>query len=364
MTNWSVTKIRQFELPTSVLSTQWSDDGRTIWAACLDGGILAVDAESGEHQRIASHESYASGVVLAGPASSRVLVSAGYDGVLAWHDPAERETIRRVAAHSFWSWQLAASADGRWVGSVSGQYLCGSQDYKPRPATEPTVKVFDSRTGELVREFEFLPPVLSLAFSADGELVAAGNLMGDVRIWRIADGQELASWNTPSFTGWGIIKGHYYTGGIYAMSFGPDGEDLWVAGMGKTVDPAAGNGRQLWERFAWRTAPVEKRGEPRENDIGQGLLEALRFHPVEPWFVLGGRVAKGAWNLAFFSSVDGSLVAQAMTETRVTSASFDRDGKFVAVGGAVGQNGRVEGGGFRKFGRIGIYSIPGPVRVF
>ncbi len=35
---------------------------------------------------------------------------------------------------------------------------------------------------------------------------------------------------------------------IFALTFTPDGSELYAAGMGSTTDPAAGNGRQLWHR--------------------------------------------------------------------------------------------------------------------
>ena len=59
------------------------------------------------------HEGFASGcAVLPG---GGVLITAGYDGWLLWHDIATKRVIRRVHAHSFWSWQLAMSHDGRRV---------------------------------------------------------------------------------------------------------------------------------------------------------------------------------------------------------------------------------------------------------
>ena len=108
-----------------------------------------------------------------------------------------------------------------------------------------------ARTGELAHNFSHVPPVQSVAFSRDVKFLAAGNLMGEVRVWELASGKQVANFTTPSFTGWGIIKGHYYTGGIFALHFAANDEELYVAGMGSTTDPAAGNGRQLWQR-CWR----------------------------------------------------------------------------------------------------------------
>lgn len=361
---WNARLVRWIELPTAALAVDVSSDGTTLWAACHDG-VWRVAPETGDQEKIASHQSWASGVGSVELASGEsVLVSGGYDGRLLWTDSKDGRSVRGVDAHRFWSWQLAKSPDGRRIASATGQYLCGSYEYRPRPASEPTVRVFDSETGAPVRSFELLPPVLSVAFDATGNLLAAGNLMGDVRVWSTETGEEVAAWNTPSFTGWGIIKGHYYTGGIYSLAFSPDGEDLYLAGMGTTRDPAAGNGRQLWERYAWREKPAVKRDETHEGESGQGLMETIRFHPSEPYFVMGGRIQKGEWNVAFFDRATGAKKAALSTETRVTDAVFSRDGKRLFLAGAVGQNSRLDGGGYRKYGRIGVFALPGPVRIF
>ena len=61
--------------------------------------------------------------------------------------------------------------------------------------------------------------------------------MGEIRVWDLAKRKQVAKWTTGSFTGWGIIKGHYYTGGIFDMRFSDDSNELLVCGMGSTRDP-------------------------------------------------------------------------------------------------------------------------------
>jgi WD40 repeat protein len=213
------------------------------------------------------------------------------------------------------------------------------------------VKVFDAHTGELLRHFAHVPPVQSVAFSPDGEYLAAGNLMGEVRVWEVSSGRQAASWTTPSFTGWGIIKGHYYTGGIYAMLFAPGGGELLVAGMGSTRDPAAGNGRQLWQRFAWRETPAKKVGETKEDESGRGLMETLAFHPEHRWFVMAGRLFNGKWNTAFFDAASGALLHALDAKMRVTRAAFGPRGDQLFLAGTTDQ-GKKTGGKAPESGRI------------
>ncbi|MCE2827342.1 MAG: hypothetical protein LW626_09685, partial [Verrucomicrobium sp.] len=126
-----LTKAKEIALPTAVLAFDATPDGKTLYAACLDGSIQRVDTESGKAAEIGRHGSYASGVALL--PGGRPLVSSGYDGVVRWIDLETGREIRSVQAHRFWSWDLAGSPDGRWVASVTGQYRAGSYKYDPAP---------------------------------------------------------------------------------------------------------------------------------------------------------------------------------------------------------------------------------------
>ena len=344
---------REIQLPTAVLGLDAAADGRTLYAACLDGGVYRVDAGGGEPRLLSKHRSYASGVALLEDRS--LLVSGGYDGALLVHR-LEGGRVAAIDAHRFWSWQIAAASKSGLVASSTGQYLCGGLRYEPLPEREPSVKVFEAEGGECLHALSHVPPVQSVAFSPDGELIAAGNLMGEVRVWEAASGKPVATFTTPSFTGWGIIKGHYYTGGIFSLAFAPDGH-LLLAGMGSTTDPAAGNGRQLWERFDFRKTPAVKVDQTHPDESGSGLMETLALHPSNRYFVMAGRLFKGNWNAALFDARTGALLHALDTRTRVTRAVFSADGRSLFLAGAVGQERK--NGAFAPFGRIGVYDLAG-----
>jgi len=343
---------RELKLPSPVLGLTVSRDNATFYASCMDGGIYAVDATKGDARRIGKHDSYASSVHLL--PDQQTLISGGYDGTLQWHDVQKHETVRRIKAHSFWSWQTDLSANGLLLASVTGQYICGGYKYEPAPEQEPSVKVYSTATGEAVQSFSHTPPVQSVAFSPDNQFLAAGNLMGLIRVWDLASGKEVSNWTTQSFTGWGIIKGHYYTGGIFALKFSPDGQDLYAVGMGSTTDPAAGNGLQLWQRFSWRDG--KKLSEAREADIGRGLMEALAFRENSSTFVMAGRLFNGKWNTALFDRTTGELLHSLDTKMRTTRAFFIRDGKQLVLSGTTDQ-GKKKDGKYPECGRIKIYEV-------
>ncbi|HEV8543675.1 MAG TPA: hypothetical protein VGR78_14875 [Verrucomicrobiae bacterium] len=344
---------KEIKLPTAVLGIDVHPNGERAFAACFDGGVYDVNLESGENQLIGKHESYASGLRFL--PKSGLLVSGGYDGMLRWHHPSEKKAIRKVKAHRFWSWQMDRSDDERFVASVTGQYLAGGYKYEPGPEQEPSVKVFDSESGELRFSFSHQPPVLSLAFSPNSRYLAAANMMGEIRVWDLESGRQTAAWTTPDFTSWGIIKSHHYIGGIYGLTFAPNNSELLACGMSPMNDPMAGNGKQTWQRFAWQENPPRKTAQIKDGDHGNGLMETILFHPSNRYFLMAGRLAQGKWNTAFFDATSGALVHSADTKMRVTDSAFVQDGAKLLLAGATSQE-RKKDGKYPPFGRLKLYS--------
>lgn len=343
-------KIHQHKLPSAVLSAALAGDGQAAYVGTMDG-VYRIAAESGEHEKLYEHESYVSGVALI--AEQSLLLSAGYDGKLKWYDVNEGQVVRHLIAHDFWSWRMAVSPNGNYVASVTGQYLAGGYKYEPAPEREPSVRVYRVKDGALLQSLPHVPSVQSVAFSPDSRSVAAGNLMGEVRIWDVESGAQLARWETKDFTSWGIIKSHHYLGGIFDLLFSPDGENLLLTGMGPMRDPMAGNGKQLWQRFAWRAEPPAKVNEFKG---GEGLMETLAFHPSGTYFAMGGRLRGGDWNLAIFDYESGAKVHSLKTGCRITKALFSPDGRRLCLAGTQGQP-EPKNGDFKPFGRFDVYEF-------
>lgn len=344
----------RIDLPTSVLDiTLDAQDAQRAYAACWDG-VYQVGLADGRSQKLYEHQSYASGVVV-DPARN-VLVSAGYDGQLIWYDVKRETVFRRVKAHRFWSWKLARSPNSHCVASVSGQYLAGGERYEPAAEREPSVKLYELASGDLMHALSHVPPVQAVAVSPDSRFIAAANLMGEIRIWDVQTGTPMANWTTDAFTSWGIIKSHCYIGGIHALHFDPVSHDLLAAGMGPMRDPMAGNGRQLWQRFGWQDGQVRQIDETHPDESGEGLMETLAFHPHQPLFLMGGRLRGGEWNAALFSSTSGRRVHKLNTGYRMTSALFDTAGSRLVVAGADKQQ-PPKDGVYPPFGIIEVYQL-------
>ncbi len=346
-------RIHLHKVPTAILGGDLAPDGRTLFASCMDG-VYRVDVESGEYEQLDKHNSYASSAAYL--PDSNMLVTSGYDGAVQWFDIEKGERVRWLQLHDFWSWEMALSPDKKLLASVTGQYLAGGYRYEPQAESEPSVRVITADSGEILHSFEHVPSVQAVAFSPDSQFVAAGNLMGEVRVWNVQSGEMVANWTTPDFTSWGIVKSHCYLGGIFAMRFTNDGTALLLAGMGPMRDPMAGNGRQLWQKFSWQQDPPEKIDETHKDESGEGLMEALAIHPLGDRFVMGGRLRGGAWNVGLFDSTDGKLLDSLKTDCRVTGAHFTADGKRLILIGTQGQP-RKNDGKFPNFGRVDVFEL-------
>lgn len=351
-----LTRSQDHPLPTGTLGLAITLDGGRAFAACADGKIYGLETATGRTETFeGSHASYASGCVLL--PDGRTLISGGYDGMLLWHDVESRRCFRRLQAHRFWSWQLALSPDGSRIASTTGQYLAGSWKYDPAPEPESSVKIFDTRTGDLIHAFGHTPPVLSCAFSPDGNQFAAANMMGEVRVWNLLDGangEPVARWTTQDFTSWGTTKTHHFCGGIYGLAFSPNGAVLLCCGMGPMADPMAGNGKMTWQRFDWRKG--ERIDQIKDGQHGAGLMESVAWHPGGTHFVMAGRQAQGTWNAALFSAADGSLVDSIDSKKRITHALFTADGSGLIIAGANGQAAPKDGV-CPPWGRVQVYKV-------
>lgn len=353
-----LTLAHEYKLPTGALGLAIDPKGERAFAACVDGALYEVDLASGKTETFSDlHSSYASACVLL--PDGKTVISGGYDGALLWHDVETRRSVRRVQAHRFWNWQMALSPDGLRVATVTGQYVPGGWKYEPAAETEASVKVFDTETGDLTASLGHTPPVQSCAFSPDGEYLAAGNMMGEVRVWNAGSegqGAPIAKWTSPDFTSWGTTKTHHYCGGIYGLAFSLDGAILLCCGMGPMGDPMAGNGKMTWQRWDWRKGKMLD--QIKEGQAGNGLMESVAWHPDGTHFVMAGRQAQGSWNAALFSAADGNLVHSIDSKKRITHARFTADGTSLVISGATGQ-GPKKGGVWEPWGRVQVFRVEG-----
>src|SRR5439155_10632701 len=102
----SLKVVKQLSRPGSVFAIERVPDTRRIVFGGSDFKVCDVDlaADKPEARELGAHESYVTGLALAGPRA----VSGGYDGRLIWWDLEGRERVRAVEAHAKWIRAVAA----------------------------------------------------------------------------------------------------------------------------------------------------------------------------------------------------------------------------------------------------------------
>jgi WD40 repeat protein len=259
-----------------------------LFTGCSDGKVYDLDiaTEKPEAKEFVGHESYVTGLALAGGA----LVSGSWDGSLIWWNIDTREVIRKVAAHARWVRGVTASPDGKFFSSVSDDMTC---------------KLWNAETGELVRTLEghekitphHYPSMLFVsAFSADGRRLATADKVGHVVIWDVATGSKLATVEAPTMYTWDPRQRRHSIGGIRSLAFSPDGKLLATGGIGQieNIDHLGASARI--EVFDWQEG---KRTHEFPGDNYKGLVEQLAFTPSGNMLI-----ATGGDNNGFIKFVD------------------------------------------------------------
>jgi WD40 repeat protein len=239
------------------------------------------------------------------------------------------------SGHTFAISQVTFSPDGRWLAS-------GSWD--------KTIKLWDVATGYEVRTFNgHTDAVTSIVFSPDGRWLASGS--GDngdntVKMWEVATGRELAS-----------MAAHSTRGHVMAVAFSPDGRwlasgaldgtlKLWEMATGRELASVAAHaalagvtavafspdGRWLASASADNTA---KRWEiASETLVGRSefpVIRPLAFSPDGGW--LASAALDGT--LKLWEMATGRELGSFAGHTKgVMAAVFSPDGGWLASTGA------------------------------
>jgi WD40 repeat protein len=277
--------LKDYQRPVIAFAVARADGSDTAYLGCSDFKVYEADfaAAKFEPKELYAHESYVTGVALAGT----TLVSGGYDGKLTWFDTEEGEPIRTHDAHAKWIRKVIASPDGKLVASVADDMVC---------------KVWDAGTGKIVHELkghkaktpnDFNSMLYAVAFSADGALLATGDKVGHVVVWDTASGKELSACEAPVMYTWDKAQRLHSIGGIRSLAFSPDGKALAVGGMGKVGNIDHLEGKARVEVFDWKAG---KQTAEFPGDKFVGLVNRLAWAPDGSWLLGAGGAGEGFLN--------------------------------------------------------------------
>jgi WD40 repeat protein len=158
---------------------------------------------------------------LALSSDGKLLATVGYDNTLRIWEAESRIELRTITSGSKIVHGVAFSPTKPWIVVASN-----------------ALTIRDVRSGQIVRTLDDLGEILhfsSVAFSADGRYLAAGEGLGDIKLW------DLQSSAAP-------VKLEGHRGSVNTLAFSPDGRRIVSGGRDKTVrlwDPHAGQIRTL-----------------------------------------------------------------------------------------------------------------------
>jgi len=178
----------------SVYGVSYSPDGSRVAVGCADKLVRVFTAADGkEIMKCDNHIDWVFATAFSH--DGKQLLSASRDRALKLIDIASgrliddvnspREPLQCLARHP--------SEDLVAYGSTDGSIRLNK--IAPRGGR---LAEGDNKENSFVREFGRLPaPVTALAFSADGESLAAVSAKGDARIYKVTDGKTIATLKTP-----------------------------------------------------------------------------------------------------------------------------------------------------------------------
>jgi WD40 repeat protein/serine/threonine protein kinase len=362
-----------------VLAVAWAPDGRFALTGCADGKAIVWDAASGEPiGKPLTHPARVNAVAFS-PDGSRILTGTGERGNstgAAWlWDRATGQRVCPPLVHPGPVWAVAFSPDGRkaLTGSSDSRTGKGAMQlwdgrtgaplgspwphrravravaYGPDGQTvlsgceDRSARLWDEKTGELLRELAHKGYVQAVAFSPDGKTIATGSRDATARLWDASTGELIG-------------KPLRDAGYVESVAFSPDGKALvtgsrdamarvWDVSSRKLIanvlphqDQVAAvafhpHGRTIltgsWDRSA------------RLWELPRPLTASTTFpHPTQVWAAAvspdGRTVVTGGSNgMARLWNVDtGKMIGKTWPSTvPIQSLAFSADGRMVLMGG-------------------------------
>jgi WD40 repeat protein len=327
------------EHTVSVNGVAFSADGQLL-ATCYGGwlgehpsDVLVWDASTGKPlHTLRGHERSVFNVAFS--PDSRLLASAGYDKTLRLWDLTHPENAAEVLTNGETVLNAAFSPNGSLLAATYAQGAVRIWDVKSRTllgthkkhrdnvfavAFHPTgrkiatggrndtaVQIWDPETGRHLDALPWEMDVRSVAFSADGTLLAAAGYWGAVKVWDLSGPCDEATTH------------HLYAGPVLNLAFSPNNRDLaWCTATGRI---------KLIDARKWKEV-----GTFRGHD---GPVNGLAFSPDGHRLASAGADCRvRVWSLDAPQEVQSSYLEGGWNY----DCAFSPDDKYVALAGGFNQ---------------------------
>lgn len=212
--DWQKLKLIRSVLPSfdTVYGAAFSTDGKLVSFGCADNSARLIETATGKQvRRVEHHQDWVFGTAFT--LDGKYVVSASRDKTVKISESATGAFIGNLTTLD--PTQPSSAHRGLIRRPNRDECLTGSEDGIPKLYG---LQASGNAGGSLLRRYPALPGrVEATAFSADGNLMAAGGVGGTVQVYNTDGAQVIAKLAIPCT--------------VFALSFQPDGKAIAVAGL-------------------------------------------------------------------------------------------------------------------------------------